>query len=72
MPRTLQDAEFRNAFDELIVRGHFNEEPGYYPRYRFALLLDGQQIHNARTCSALLRSGYWRRPNGGACEIAMG
>jgi SAM-dependent methyltransferase len=34
MPRILQDAEFRKAFDELIVHGHFNEEPGYYPRYR--------------------------------------
>jgi 2-polyprenyl-3-methyl-5-hydroxy-6-metoxy-1,4-benzoquinol methylase len=33
MPRTFNDADFRKAFDELIVCGHFNETPDYYPRY---------------------------------------
>lgn len=34
MPRPLQENDFCEVFDRLIVKGHFNEEPSYYPRYR--------------------------------------
>jgi len=34
MPRSLRYQDFCEAFDRLIVRGRFNEEPSYYPRYR--------------------------------------
>jgi SAM-dependent methyltransferase len=34
MPRVLQDQDFNDVFDRLIVNGRFNEEPQYYPRYR--------------------------------------
>ncbi len=33
MPRSLQNTEFCELFDQLIVKGRFNEEPSYYPRY---------------------------------------
>jgi SAM-dependent methyltransferase len=34
MPRPLPYNDFCDAYDRLIVKGHFNEEPSYYPRYR--------------------------------------
>lgn len=34
MSRTLDRSTFDRVFDEQIVRGTFNEEPDYYPRYR--------------------------------------
>jgi 2-polyprenyl-3-methyl-5-hydroxy-6-metoxy-1,4-benzoquinol methylase len=34
MSRTLDNADFRKAYDELIIHGKFNEVPDYYPRYR--------------------------------------
>ena len=34
MPRPLVNRDFSDAFEKLIVRGRFNEEPEYYPRYR--------------------------------------
>src|SRR3954447_13056427 len=34
MPRQFDQSAFSAAFDKLIVRGRFNEEPSYYPRYR--------------------------------------
>jgi SAM-dependent methyltransferase len=56
MSRALIDADFRKVFDELIVRGHFNEEPGYYPRYRsryHAILKQYASIASPQPCAVL-------------------
>ncbi|HWE37742.1 MAG TPA: class I SAM-dependent methyltransferase [Isosphaeraceae bacterium] len=34
MPRDLDRRTFDRVFDEVVVRGRFNEVPEYYPRYR--------------------------------------
>jgi hypothetical protein len=41
MMRKWDEAKFEELFEKLIVGGVFNEEPGYYPRYksRYRILL---------------------------------